>query len=107
MIRRPPRSTLFPYTTLFRSLLDLFDHLFDAGGMDAAVGDEDLERAAGDLAPVRIVGGDQHGLRRVVDDEIHAGVQLERPDVSALAPDDASPHVVGRKIHDRYGPLDR
>src|SRR3712207_7505388 len=23
MIRRPPRSTLFPYTTLFRSLLDL------------------------------------------------------------------------------------
>src|SRR2546430_10907622 len=24
MIRRPPRSTLFPYTTLFRSLHDLF-----------------------------------------------------------------------------------
>src|SRR2546429_5213676 len=23
MIRRPPRSTLFPYTTLFRSLLDI------------------------------------------------------------------------------------
>src|SRR5436309_6001089 len=23
MIRRPPRSTLFPYTTLFRSVLDL------------------------------------------------------------------------------------
>src|SRR2546430_8947418 len=23
MIRRPPRSTLFPYTTLFRSILDL------------------------------------------------------------------------------------
>src|SRR2546429_4956946 len=28
MIRRPPRSTLFPYTTLFRS------HLPDAGGLD-------------------------------------------------------------------------
>src|SRR5260370_19843683 len=25
MIRRPPRSTLFPYTTLFRSLIDLRD----------------------------------------------------------------------------------
>src|SRR5260370_41921689 len=25
MIRRPPRSTLFPYTTLFRSLGDLLD----------------------------------------------------------------------------------
>src|SRR5256885_12169066 len=27
MIRRPPRSTLFPYTTLFRSL-NLFDDLY-------------------------------------------------------------------------------
>src|SRR2546430_7810438 len=27
MIRRPPRSTLFPYTTLFRSLLKLRDFL--------------------------------------------------------------------------------
>src|SRR5258708_29510614 len=25
MIRRPPRSTLFPYTTLFRSLADMVD----------------------------------------------------------------------------------
>src|SRR2546422_6024580 len=31
MIRRPPRSTLFPYTTLFRSvLLDLFEKLCGA-----------------------------------------------------------------------------
>src|SRR5260370_32718929 len=27
MIRRPPRSTLFPYTTLFRSKLDVLDGL--------------------------------------------------------------------------------
>src|SRR5256885_12986520 len=27
MIRRPPRSTLFPYTTLFRSLADLPLHV--------------------------------------------------------------------------------
>src|SRR5690242_21624386 len=26
MIRRPPRSTLFPYTTLFRSRRDVRDH---------------------------------------------------------------------------------
>src|SRR5260370_16023774 len=26
MIRRPPRSTLFPYTTLFRSRLNLVSH---------------------------------------------------------------------------------
>src|ERR1043166_3575376 len=37
MIRRPPRSTLFPYTTLFRSLAIAHDHR-------GAVGDE-LDRA--------------------------------------------------------------
>src|SRR3712207_7320566 len=26
MIRRPPRSTLFPYTTLFRSIVNTFYH---------------------------------------------------------------------------------
>src|SRR2546422_2898298 len=29
MIRRPPRSTLFPYTTLFRSLVLVFKSTFD------------------------------------------------------------------------------
>src|SRR5690554_8080192 len=29
MIRRPPRSTLFPYTTLFRSVVDLPDNSGD------------------------------------------------------------------------------
>src|SRR2546425_5274035 len=32
MIRRPPRSTLFPYTTLFRSVDDGEDHVL---GVDA------------------------------------------------------------------------
>src|SRR2546429_5694456 len=31
MIRRPPRSTLFPYTTLFRSLRMLPEGLLEAG----------------------------------------------------------------------------
>src|SRR3712207_8492691 len=39
MIRRPPRSTLFPYTTLFRS---------PAGGLDAAVGVPARGAARGD-----------------------------------------------------------
>src|SRR2546422_4548432 len=39
MIRRPPRSTLFPYTTLFRSKgerFDAHDFLADAKGKGAA-----------------------------------------------------------------------
>src|SRR3712207_4053720 len=31
MIRRPPRSTLFPYTTLFRSLTSSSDRRWEAG----------------------------------------------------------------------------
>src|SRR3712207_8238830 len=34
MIRRPPRSTLFPYTTLFRSLRLQGRHLLEDGGRD-------------------------------------------------------------------------
>src|SRR5438128_7747248 len=42
MIRRPPRSTLFPYTTLFRSLV----HSLARGGVDVARRDtlEHLDR---------------------------------------------------------------
>src|SRR2546426_7504319 len=35
MIRRPPRSTLFPYTTLFRSLKPIFEILGDPMRSDA------------------------------------------------------------------------
>src|SRR5437588_2387338 len=31
MIRRPPRSTLFPYTTLFRSARELAQQVLDVG----------------------------------------------------------------------------
>src|SRR3712207_8131807 len=46
MIRRPPRSTLFPYTTLFRSLWDLGRAVRTSAALTArfdAAGD-DLER---------------------------------------------------------------
>src|SRR2546426_6770623 len=46
MIRRPPRSTLFPYTTLFRSLVKArlgLSGLVAVGGPEAGgVGGEDL-----------------------------------------------------------------
>src|SRR3712207_8925500 len=38
MIRRPPRSTLFPYTTLFRSEDDRHDHILFARGPDGPFG---------------------------------------------------------------------
>src|SRR3712207_7833473 len=51
MIRRPPRSTLFPYTTLFRSLLRLrSDELGGAGAQgrqEGQDGDDPNQRPAG------------------------------------------------------------
>src|SRR5258708_9992175 len=38
MIRRPPRSTLFPYTTLFRSVWTVRKHLHCAAHRAAATG---------------------------------------------------------------------
>src|SRR3712207_9019993 len=47
MIRRPPRSTLFPYTTLFRSVDD-DDRLRQAQHPEAPDGVHDLLRVAGE-----------------------------------------------------------
>src|SRR5688572_31777646 len=74
MLRRPPRSTLFPYTTLFRSGADEVVHrriddnegaagavlqVFDAGDEDAGVADDqpprlDDEPAAEDRKSTRL-----------------------------------------------------
>src|SRR2546421_2842754 len=52
MIRRPPRSTLFPYTTLFRSAVDRGDHrlreALDPPHHAVAEADEGIHAAAGE-----------------------------------------------------------
>src|SRR3712207_7776600 len=51
MIRRPPRSTLFPYTTLFRSHRDPADRGVrgdDLAGRPLAVGEELVAEASGE-----------------------------------------------------------
>src|SRR2546430_12453774 len=50
MIRRPPRSTLFPYTTLFRSL---GRHL---GGQERLAGGSERPGSTGDLRDILLVG---------------------------------------------------
>src|SRR5258707_6065743 len=47
MIRRPPRSTLFPYTTLFRSIAAVEDHrVVEQALVAVAPGGEVLQEAA-------------------------------------------------------------
>src|SRR5258708_31336273 len=63
MIRRPPRSTLFPYTTLFRSLQ------YAATGGDGADGD----RAGQKLRSVRVTEMPVGGLRTAPTTDGHLG----------------------------------
>src|SRR5690348_18104361 len=59
MIRRPPRSTLFPYTTLFRS-----EHPFPAAWQDATAAFRELVSVHG-FDPSQIaIAGDSAGDRK-------------------------------------------
>src|SRR3712207_7282428 len=85
MIRRPPRSTLFPYTTLFRS--GLLDQVLGDASLDRAGGVEELQLGpyAVDLDQRRIPyrveyagDGPSHpsaqgpaGARRVISHHLH------------------------------------
>src|SRR3712207_7489006 len=66
MIRRPPRSTLFPYTTLFRSrtLLDRLDELADEHGLfvtgQLSVRVEDLTIISDAMARLRSARSEEH-----------------------------------------------
>src|SRR3712207_9341838 len=62
MIRRPPRSTLFPYTTLFRSADDLKADRLKRIGDGVGVTDGFLKLPA----------GWQIGVQAIADDERHA-----------------------------------
>src|SRR3712207_8326888 len=70
MIRRPPRSTLFPYTTLFRSIEALNSRInaFREIIADRALADArrvDARRAEG--APVGPLAGLPIGIKEIID----------------------------------------
>src|SRR5256885_5743923 len=81
MIRRPPRSTLFPYTTLFRSLaplrlarLDLreVEHLVDQPRQTLALLRDDAEKA------LALLGVDIRMLEQDLRSEEHTS-ELQSP----------------------------
>src|SRR5256885_9709312 len=80
MIRRPPRSTLFPYTTLFRSLPKMFgEELVEAFREFKAIWDPDWKMNPGKVVDAYRV--DEH-LRE------GAGYQLPRVRTHSAFPDD-------------------
>src|ERR1044072_3543193 len=76
MIRRPPRSTLFPYTTLFRSFEDVAFGV-EADGVDLVV-EVEAGEVLGDPAAVGVVFGalDVEALGEVEGEEALAGLEV-------------------------------
>src|SRR5258707_11583625 len=64
MIRRPPRSTLFPYTTLFRSIV-----IEGEAEVDVADGPRRLVRRAPDLDHLHAAHGDGRALGHARSEE--------------------------------------
>src|SRR5258708_18789231 len=75
MIRRPPRSTLFPYTTLFRSLVGADRELRDVA-VHRSLGHVEADMAAAGAA---LLGADQRQVDRVGRSEEHTS-ELQSPD---------------------------
>src|SRR3989454_3679730 len=105
MIRRPPRSTLFPYTTLFRSIGVDLEHAAALRDLHAArralrdqlAGDHDPQAVAL-LGLFQVVRGDEdrgalvrelidHGPERAAGDRIHARRRLVEEENARLVHD--------------------
>src|SRR2546422_11421081 len=86
MIRRPPRSTLFPYTTLFRSLELARGQQLGQYAIGAVEFADLAERTIGDevdrvfaVAHRKRDGEPARRVSRIVGHEIAATVRLTRP----------------------------
>ena len=86
-----------------RTLVDLLD----PRRLDPAVLDELLQRHARRLATNRVEAAEDHGLGRVVDDQVDPRRRFERADVSAFPADDPTLHIVARQGEDAHRRLRR
>src|SRR5256885_14962592 len=81
MIRRPPRSTLFPYTTLFRSLragtLLTVGHRLDARRLDAVAYEILLRRRGAAVAEGQVVLVGPALVAVPADADSHVGIRLQ------------------------------
>src|SRR2546423_5904899 len=82
------------------------DDFLDTTGMNAAVRDKLFQRQARDLAPNGIEAGDNDGVRRVIDDDVDAGGELERANVPPFAADDSAFHFIVRQRNRRHRRFD-
>src|SRR2546425_8639275 len=85
MIRRPPRSTLFPYTTLFRSQMDI-----KTAGVSLEIMREALRQA--------------REARMIVLAKMREAIEKPRPELSPYAPRFVTIKIRQEKIREIIGP---
>src|SRR2546430_17610244 len=100
MIRRPPRSTLFPYTTLFRSGQHPLHELLAPASVARGDGErltqpQGMEVCSGDVGvePVGLVEGQRDGLA--------GAAQLARPEM--ILRGESGPRVGGENEAGGFG----
>jgi hypothetical protein len=76
-------------------------------GMNPPVGDQRLDCLSRDLAAVGVEAREDDGARGIVNDQVNAGGQFERPDIASFAADDAALEVVARQVDHGHGCFDR
>src|SRR5256886_1463355 len=90
MIRRPPRSTLFPYTTLFRSRFLIMGNVRRGQLYPLCVGAERVMQAQTIARMARTLGSGTvaHGCTAAGNDQVRFEVALRTlaPDLEVLAP---------------------
>src|SRR2546427_4795742 len=90
MIRRPPRSTLFPYTTLFRSDARLvLDHRLARRGPDAVAVEQVHARPAGERS-------EEHTSELQSQSNLVCRLLLEKKKTSQMPPPTAEPPIPSR-----------
>jgi len=73
---------------------DIADDFLDAGGVDAAIGDEPDHGFAGDLAANRIEAGEQDRAGGIINQDGNARGGFEGADVTPFAANDAAFDVI-------------
>src|SRR3712207_9206787 len=108
MIRRPPRSTLFPYTTLFRSVRDCFDELINHRWSEISkrfgISPSDVQKAADEIAKldpkpglVYSSGGDNYIIPDLIVEKIDGKYHV-------FLNDRSEERRVGKECRSRWSP---
>src|SRR5712672_903384 len=95
MIRRPPRSTLFPYTTLFRSSapLPLADHVVALGDQVSRAPEVQVRESGAELGGELpdFLAAAAGGMQRVFEADVGGSEFVDDSGVEVLAPELGEP----------------